>query len=189
MILRTLANTAILRPAMIYYSKLSAASKYQSILRYNSSSAPNSDSPNFHGASTSDAMPSKAYENIYDHELDHYTLHISATKNNTRLTLSNSIRETIFDITAGAVGYKNSSSSSPEAAYALFTHLVDRMRARNIKPRELEIVFSGFGKGRDPITQCLLGIEGAYLRDSISMVRDVTPIKRGGNRGKNVRRV
>ncbi|KAH9820523.1 hypothetical protein DFH28DRAFT_628240 [Melampsora americana] len=63
---------------------------------------------------------------------------------------------------------------------------------RSIKeglPRELEIVFDGFGNGRDAFMSSLMGAQGIGIRELIRSVRDKTILKIGGPRPKKRRRV
>lgn len=66
------------------------------------------------------------------------------------------------------------------------------MSKRAIKeglPRELEIVFDGFGNGRDAFVASLMGAQGAGIRELVRAVRDKTVVKIGGPRPKKRRRV
>lgn len=66
------------------------------------------------------------------------------------------------------------------------------MNKRSIKeglPRELEIVFDGFGNGRDAFVSSLMGAQGVGIRELIRSVRDKTILKIGGPRPKKRRRV
>lgn len=118
-----------------------------------------------------------------------YHLHVFSSPNNTRLTLTNRVHEPVLVVTAGMLGYTNVRRSTYEAAHNTMLNMMDRMRARKIVPSDLEIVYKGFGQGRDAVTKCLLGLEGQWLRPKVSIVRDKTPLKYGGTRGRKQRRL
>ena len=53
----------------------------------------------------------------------------------------------------------------------------------------LELVFRGFGPGREAVTKVIMGMEGARLRDKICRVVDKTRLKIGGTRSPRPRRL
>ena len=53
----------------------------------------------------------------------------------------------------------------------------------------LELVFRGFGQGRDAVTKVLMGVEGNRIRDRICRVVDKTRLKIGGTRSPAPRRL
>lgn len=53
---------------------------------------------------------------------------------------------------------------------------------------KLEVLFKGYGEGREAMKTALLATEGAYIRELVCRVTDRTPIKIGGTRAKKMRR-
>ena len=54
---------------------------------------------------------------------------------------------------------------------------------------KLEVLFNGFGQGRDAMYRALMSDEGAAVRQLVSRLTDTTPIKIGGTRAKKARRI
>jgi len=54
---------------------------------------------------------------------------------------------------------------------------------------EVEVIFKGFGQGREALYQALMTSQGAIVRPLISRLTDRTPIKVGGTRSKKARRL
>ncbi|KNZ55852.1 hypothetical protein VP01_2562g3 [Puccinia sorghi] len=108
-------------------------------------------------------------------------------------------------VTAGSVGFKRGRRQEYEAAtqatLAMFNKIRDllildplaRLNAspaiKEGTPRELEIVFNGFGIGRDAFIASLLNSQATDLRERVRSLRDTTTVKIGGPRPKKRRRV
>ncbi|EFP89880.1 uncharacterized protein PGTG_15836 [Puccinia graminis f. sp. tritici CRL 75-36-700-3] len=108
-------------------------------------------------------------------------------------------------VTAGSVGFKRGRRQEYEAAtqacLAMFAKIreliklptVARVNAnpavREGVPRELEVVFNGFGIGRDAFLASLLNSQATDLRELVRSLRDSTVVKIGGPRPKKRRRV
>lgn len=128
--------------------------------------------------------------------LQPYKLHVFSTRNNTILTLSTTPgggdpspsdpHHPIAWVSAGAAGYKGAARGTYDAAVEvslkMFTKIKNlieppvlsggqRMKAAGPPPTELEVVFKGFGKGRDAVFRTLMTAEGDVVR---SLVRRVT---------------
>jgi small subunit ribosomal protein S11 len=52
-----------------------------------------------------------------------------------------------------------------------------------------EVLFKGFGRGREAVYKALMTSEGDDVRPFITRVTDNTPIKIGGTRAKKTRRL
>jgi len=52
-----------------------------------------------------------------------------------------------------------------------------------------EVLFKGFGRGREAVYKALMTSEGDDVRPFVSRVTDNTPIKIGGTRAKKMRRL
>jgi small subunit ribosomal protein S11 len=107
---------------------------------------------------------------------------ISASFNNTLVTITNYEGETLAWGSSGASGFKGTRKSTPFAA----TTAVDDTLKRAISDygiREVEVYIKGPGPGRDA---SLRAIKSAGLK--ISLIADVTPIPHNGPRPKKKRR-
>ncbi|GAA5866047.1 hypothetical protein JCM8547_002927 [Rhodosporidiobolus lusitaniae] len=160
------------------------------------------------------SSPSASRDYIARHRLTQpYKLHVYATRNNTILTLSTSPsgghdpapgepHHPIAWVSAGAAGYKGAARGTYDAAVEvslkMFTkikNLVEppvlsggqRMKAAGPPPTELEVVFKGFGKGRDAVFRTLMTAEGDAVRALVRRLTDATPLKIGGTRPKKRR--
>jgi len=110
-------------------------------------------------------------------------VYISASFNNTLVTITDSEGKTLAWSSAGASGFKGTRKSTPYAA----TSAVDKV-IRLVKDGhgidEVEIFVKGPGPGRDA---ALRAIKGAGVK--ISMIADITPMAHNGPRPKKKRRV
>ncbi|GAA6026922.1 hypothetical protein JCM8097_005964 [Rhodosporidiobolus ruineniae] len=142
-----------------------------------------------------------------------YKLHVYSTRNNTILTLSTTPtggsdpapsdpHHPIAWVSAGSAGYKGAArgtyDAAVEVALKMFTKVKDlieppvlsggqRQKAAGPPPTELEVVFKGFGKGRDAVFRTLMTAEGDVVRGLVRRVTDATPLKIGGTRPKKRR--
>ncbi len=107
---------------------------------------------------------------------------ITATFNNTIVTITNSAGDTICWGSSGLVGFKGARKSTPYAA----TTAVEAVarKAQDAGLREVEVYIKGPGAGRDAALRALkaVGLQ-------ISLIADVTPIPHNGVRAKKKRRV
>ncbi|POW03674.1 hypothetical protein PSHT_11585 [Puccinia striiformis] len=109
-------------------------------------------------------------------------------------------------VTAGTVGFKSGRRQEYEAAtqatLAMFNKIRDLLKLSDSNrlnsnlstvkegiPRELEIVFNGFGIGRDAFLASLLNSQSTDLREIVRSIRDTTVVKIGGPRPQKRRRV
>lgn len=109
-------------------------------------------------------------------------IYISASFNNTLITVTDESGDTLAWGSAGSSGFKGTRKSTPFAA----TSAVDRVVKKAIDEcglKEVEIYVKGPGSGRDA---SLRAIRAAGVR--ISLIADVTPIPHNGPRPKKRRR-
>ncbi|KAF8486678.1 hypothetical protein JB92DRAFT_2759526, partial [Gautieria morchelliformis] len=119
-------------------------------------------------------------------------LHVHASRNNTILTLTNSEHKTQGWVSAGLCGFKNVQRSGYEAAYQCAVRIFARiaeLRSMSSNPFKLELVFNGYGAGREAVFRALMATEGDQVRETVYQVRDSTPIKIGGTKAKKARRL
>ncbi|KAI9750852.1 MAG: hypothetical protein M1815_001550 [Lichina confinis] len=123
--------------------------------------------------------------------IQNHHLHILATKHNTHITLSKPDRGAIISVAAGNIGFRKSARGTFDAAFQLAAHVMNRIQNDGllVQIKRLELVFNGFGVGRQAVTKALLGFEGKRLRDKITRVADSTRVKIGGCRSPKPRRL
>jgi len=113
---------------------------------------------------------------------DRGRVYVSATFNNTLVTITNDKGETVGWSSAGAAGFKGARKSTPFAATTAVENVAKKAVAKGIK--SVDVYIKGPGSGRDA---ALRAIKSAGL--SISMIADVTPIPHNGPRAKKKRRI
>ncbi len=110
-------------------------------------------------------------------------VYITATFNNTLVTITDDKGNTLGWGSAGGVGFKGTRKSTPFAA----TTAVDQVAKKiinNYGLRSVEVFIKGPGAGRDATLRAL---KNAGL--NITMIADVTPMPHNGVRPKKKRRV
>ena len=107
---------------------------------------------------------------------------VSATFNNTLVTITNEKGETVGWSSAGAAGFKGTRKSTPFAATTAVENIAKKAIAKGMK--NVDVYIKGPGAGRDA---ALRAIKSAGL--SISMIADVTPIPHNGPRAEKKRRI
>ncbi|OGH07580.1 MAG: 30S ribosomal protein S11 [Candidatus Levybacteria bacterium RBG_16_35_11] len=113
---------------------------------------------------------------------EHGKVYISATFNNTLVTITNEKGDTIAWSSSGAAGFKGTRKSTPFAATSAVENVARKAAEKGLKT--VEVYIKGPGSGRDA---SLRALKAAGL--SISMIADVTPIPHNGPRAKKKRRV
>ncbi len=108
--------------------------------------------------------------------------HISATFNNTMITITDQQGNAIAWSSAGSSGFKGSRKSTPYAAQVAAEDAGRKAQEHGVK--ELAIEVKGPGSGRESAIRAL-----ANLGFTITAIRDVTPIPHNGCRPRKRRRV
>ncbi len=108
--------------------------------------------------------------------------HISATFNNTIVTITDVNGDTICWSSAGTVGFKGARKSTPFAAQRAAERCANEARKYGIA--EVEVRVKGPGSGRESAVSAL---QAAGLR--IQTIEDITPLPHNGCRPKKKRRV
>ncbi|PIR80040.1 MAG: 30S ribosomal protein S11 [Candidatus Levybacteria bacterium CG10_big_fil_rev_8_21_14_0_10_35_13] len=109
-------------------------------------------------------------------------VYVSATFNNTLVTITNDKGETVSWSSAGAVGFKGTRKSTPFAATTAMEQAAKKAAEKGIK--NVDVFVKGPGAGRDA---ALRAIKAAGL--SISLIADITPIPHNGPRAEKKRRI
>ena len=112
----------------------------------------------------------------------HGKVFISATFNNTQVTVTNDKGDTIAWSSAGEAGFKGTRKSTPFAATTAVESAAKRAFDKGLKT--VDVYIKGPGAGRDA---ALRAIKAGGL--SISQIADITPIPHNGPRAKKKRRV
>lgn len=109
-------------------------------------------------------------------------IYISASFNNTLVTITDEVGQVLAWGSAGSSGFKGTRKSTPFAA----TSAVDKVLKKAVDDfglNEVEIYVKGPGVGRDA---ALRAVRAVGIK--ISMIADVTPIPHNGPRPKKKRR-
>ena len=109
-------------------------------------------------------------------------VYITATFNNTLVTITNNKGDTLAWSSAGASGFKGTRKSTPFAATTAVEAVARKVVADGMK--SVDVYIKGPGSGRD---SALRAIKSAGL--SISQIADVTPIPHNGPRASKKRRI
>jgi small subunit ribosomal protein S11 len=110
-------------------------------------------------------------------------VYISASFNNTLVTVTNARGETLAWGSSGASGFKGTRRATPYAATTAVEKVVGRARDE-FGVNEVEIFVKGPGPGRDA---ALRAIRSTGVK--IILIADVTPVPHNGPRPKKKRRV
>lgn len=109
-------------------------------------------------------------------------VYITATFNNTLVTLTDNQGNTLAWGSAGASGFKGTRKATPFAAITAIEGVINK--AKGVGMTAAEVYIKGPGSGRDAAIRAL---RGAGL--NITMIADVTPVPHNGARAKKKRRV
>ncbi len=110
------------------------------------------------------------------------TLHIEATFNNTKVSLSDKKGNTLFWTSSGALGFKGAKKGTPFAASKAGSTIGEKAKMIGIK--EVDVKVSGVGSGREPTIRAFMAYD-----IEISEIHDVTPVPHNGPKPKKPRRV
>jgi len=108
--------------------------------------------------------------------------HITASFNNTVITITDVGGETLCWSSAGAIGYKGSRKSTPFAAQRAGEAVAEKAAKFGIK--EVEVRVKGPGSGRE---SAITALQAAGL--IVRTIQDVTPLPHDGCRPRKKRRV
>ncbi len=108
--------------------------------------------------------------------------HVSATFNNTMITITDAQGNAISWSSAGAMGFKGSRKSTPYAAQVAAEDAGRKAAEHGMRTLEIEV--NGPGSGRE---SALRALQAAGF--TVTSIRDVTPIPHNGCRPPKRRRV
>lgn len=110
-------------------------------------------------------------------------IYISASFNNTLVTITNSGGETLCWSSSGASGFKGTRRATPYAATTAVETVLNKAK-NDFGVTEVEIYVKGPGAGRDA---ALRAVRAAGVK--IALIADITPVPHNGPRPKKKRRV
>ena len=110
-------------------------------------------------------------------------VYVSASFNNTLVTLTNAQGETLVWGSSGASGFKGTRRATPYAATTAVEKVLSKAKS-DFGISEVEIYVKGPGSGRDA---ALRAVKAAGVK--IALIADVTPVPHNGPRPKKKRRV
>ena len=109
-------------------------------------------------------------------------VHVSATFNNTMITITDAQGNAISWSSAGTMGFKGSRKSTPYAAQVAAEDAGKKAADHGVRTLEVEV--KGPGSGRESALRALQAVGF-----QITSIRDVTPIPHNGVRPSKRRRV
>ena len=110
------------------------------------------------------------------------TLHVRATYNNTKVSLTDKGGDLVFSSSSGALGFRGAKKGTPFAASKV-GELVGE-RAKQVGVKEVDVVVKGVGAGRESAIRAF-----ASRGINLSEIRDETPVPHNGTRRPKSRRV
>lgn len=113
---------------------------------------------------------------------DHGRVYVTATFNNSLISITNDKGDIISWSSAGNAGFKGTRKSTPYAASLAVENAARKALAAGLK--SVDVYVKGPGSGRD---SSLRAIKSAGL--SITSIADITPIPHNGPRAKKKRRI
>ena len=108
---------------------------------------------------------------------------ISASFNNTNVTITDEMENVLCWATAGGLGFKGSKKSTPYAAQQAVESAMEKAKEHGIK--EVGIKVQGPGSGRETAVKSVGAVEGI----KVLWLKDITPLPHNGCRPPKRRRV
>ena len=124
----------------------------------------------------------RALSKVAKRHLEKGVLHIEATFNNTKATLTDDKGNAVISSSAGALGFTGARKSTPYAA-AKVGELIGEEGAM-VGLKEASIIIRGVGAGRESALRAFAG-KGIQIRS----IKDATPVPHNGPRPPKPRRV
>ncbi|MBI1838794.1 MAG: 30S ribosomal protein S11 [Candidatus Colwellbacteria bacterium] len=115
-------------------------------------------------------------------KVDTGRVYITASFNNTIVTITDEKGNVIAWATAGSLGFSGPKKATPFAASKVTSAISEKIAKTG--PFNVDVLVSGVGAGRDSAIRSLLN-----FGFNILSIRDVTPIPHNGPKAKKVRRV
>jgi small subunit ribosomal protein S11 len=134
------------------------------------------------GGEADKGLKSRSLARVPKKKLDAGILHIEATYNNTKVTLTDKKGGAVMWSSSGALGFKGAKKGTPFAAAKVGELLGEK--ASMIGVKNVDVVIKGVGGGRESALRGFItkGIQ-------VSSIKDTTPVPYNGPRPKKTRRV
>ena len=110
-------------------------------------------------------------------------IYVSATFNNTVITVTDEMGNVISWSSAGSLGFKGSKKSTPYAAQQAVEDALNKAKEHGLK--EVGIKVQGPGSGRETAVKSVGSTEGI----KVTFLKDITPLPHNGCRPPKRRRV
>ena len=115
-------------------------------------------------------------------KLDSGVVWVEATYNNTKMSIGDAQGNIVLWSSAGSLGFSGAKKGTPFAAAKVGELLGERAQAMGLK--EVSVVISGVGAGRESSVRALAG-KGVHIKT----IQDKTPVPHNGPRPRKPRRV
>ncbi len=134
------------------------------------------------GQSVDQGLRSRALARSGKRKLERGILHIEATYNNTKLTLTNLEGQVVAASSSGSLGFRGAKKGTTFAASKVGELMSEKAEAMGVK--EVEAVIRGVGSGRESALR-------SFISRGINLERitDATPVPFNGPRPRKPRRV
>ena len=126
--------------------------------------------------------PAKPSKKSQKRKVESGRVYISASYNNTIISITDSQGAVVAWATAGSLGFSGPKKATPFAASKVVAALAEKVEKTG--PVNVEVYVSGVGGGRDSAVRSLLN-----HNFNIVSIKDVTPIPHNGPKSPKVRRV
>lgn len=110
-------------------------------------------------------------------------IYIQSTFNNTIISVTDADGNLLSSASAGSLGFKGARKTTPYAAGLATQNAVEKAKT-NCKLKQLSVIVSGVGNGREAAVKALQN-SGLIVTD----IKDATPVPHNGCRAKKPRRV
>ena len=115
-------------------------------------------------------------------KLDSGILHVEATYNNTKVSLTDTLGNVVAWSSSGSLGFAGAKKGTPFAAAKVGELLAEKAETMGLK--EVAVVISGVGSGRESAVRGFTS-KGVHL----TSIKDTTPVPHNGPRPPKPRRV
>ena len=134
------------------------------------------------GSGVDSALRNRSLSKLPRKKMASGVLHVQATFNNTKLTLTDDKGNSVLSSSSGALGFKGAKKGTPFAA-AKVGELIGE-KAEQIGLKEVSVIVKGIGSGRESSIRAF-----ATKGIDITGIKDVTPVPHNGPRPRKARRV
>ena len=134
------------------------------------------------GRNFDSGLKSRALSKVPKKKLGSGVLHIQASYNNTRVSLTDKNGNMVISSSAGALGFKGAKKGTPYAAAKVGEIIGEKAKMMGVN--EVEVSVNGVGAGREAAIRSF-----ATFGIDITAIRDVTPIPHNGVRLPKPRKV